>query len=1836
METASNKNEIVNTISTEQNQIDNSNPVEEKTIQNVDVIREQYVPTSEVCDTAQTVAPVRMLYEMNKNLREIDRKFRGIDAFVSNELGYKDMISLCGAFNAEQIDAIAVAINQIQKGKAVIIGDSTGIGKGRICAAILIYAKRKGKKPIFITEKPNLFSDIYRDIIAIGMDDGIPLKFKGEEVEKTQQVNREFIIKAMKQDIQEGVFDLEDFDSDRLFKKGEKQYTEEAIIKYREEYFPDHTIKIFKYNKNKNYEQDIDGAKRFVPFIVNGRSSKTDIKDVNGNIIYSGLTSDEHKEILKSLSLNEYDCVLATYSQFSSGRLSDKINFVSSIADENIIVMDECFTPESKIDGTPIKYIKEGDLVRSFNHELNKVEYKKVKTIFIKEVKEICKVTFSNGVVHYVTSNHPYFSPEENDYVPIYKKLYTFVVSIMQYEKEKNKQMGEDSLYNVWNDKGDINGEGYGSGKKESGILFRSMHEEVLFSEVIGEREEVIGIQSERRREISANEREQSNEESCNESESFNKIKGNETLSKNKRGEWKSNCVSTIISDSIRLGHGGSCENIKKTSDIPTSLQNRHRKCGIEDSNRGGWGFASIVNSERAGFEKRESTKRVRVESIEILKQGCGTEFELVCPEGFVYNIEVEDNNNYFVEDILVHNCHNASGSSARGEYLTEIAEKTEAIVFASATYAKRPDNMPIYAVKTNIADAELSKDDLIAAIQKGGVAMQEILSSQLVSEGQMIRRERGYEGIDVNYITLDESCEATNPDFNLKNSHYGIVDKFVSVIREIITFVEKDINPIIEEKRIAHIERECDSFLANAIINGSKTEREEAMEQCAADLYNSSPYVGIFTIISQMYFSLKAEAVAEWAIHRMRQGKKPVIALASTMESILDYAIEESSGVKIDVDFAIVLKRRLAKSLEYTAIFYDGNIEKLSLSEDDLGGDALYNYERISEMIDNIVTGITISPIDFIEKRISEAGFSVEEVTGRNRIVEFDKFEETGYVKNRNIPNASDVFRRFNNNETDCIIINQAGSTGASAHSIKTDYVKKVSYQNDTPIVPTSLEDKSEIKQRVMIILQAEGDVNKEVQKRGRIFRTGQVFFPIYDYIISAIPSEKRLMMMLRNKLRSLDANTSSNQKQSNEILNVVDFLNQYGDDVVAQFLANNPEINEKIGHPVSFSEINKDGSIEYVPNENIEDLAHMVTGRISILNTDEQEHFYNEVVESYKSYESKLTQEGKWNLGVDSLDLQAEVIEKDAISIGNPEKKSVFGGATFIELCEVNNIRKPFTKKHLIGLYDSILSYKDSKGNYVGVDVDEYIANINNAIDERARNEYEHFKPIYEKSKKRELESLVNQNAIRKIKNEQKRQDAIISETKKITEIWDSKISALEDIFNRAEKFKKIVSFFSPKKIVSYNIQNKNFDGLAIGVKITDGAWLSANHLHLKIAFPSTLRQMELSFSSIHEIDKIIYNTLKVYNESQRDIVGKYLYNDWDEKIRELSSDRVKRYIVTGNILKAYGVPELSNSSNRLISYSTSDKKVKKGILLPDDFDPNDLTIKIPIESAKSIAVSSIGGGYKSLSFGDDGIIYMIPKSNMLILRREKTKRRLYHIDKDNQLAEYLDTNWISAREFYEAEIVGKDNVEKVIEHLYKKGIPMNLPFREFKEISKNYDTKDRFAEEDAISEIIRKYNEALELYEKEQDKNFKEASAVDMKRFNEIQKELYELKREKTKNKVLRFFVETSKLAQKQKEAEVVAMRDGGTVKTIAEIQEDESFKLISDEVEINEILSHFSPKFDDIDELTKQPYSSNIGGVFVRYENGDIVQVLAFEGLPDIQKPIFEIYPTNEYF
>src|SRR5215472_9325580 len=107
-------------------------------------------------------------------LESLQTKVGDVDDYVADKLKMKkaDVVGTAdkpGRFSAEQIDAIAMALGNLDKDAGFILGDQTGVGKGRVVAAMIHYAKQQGKVPIFVTKSPALYEDMYRDLRDIGM-----------------------------------------------------------------------------------------------------------------------------------------------------------------------------------------------------------------------------------------------------------------------------------------------------------------------------------------------------------------------------------------------------------------------------------------------------------------------------------------------------------------------------------------------------------------------------------------------------------------------------------------------------------------------------------------------------------------------------------------------------------------------------------------------------------------------------------------------------------------------------------------------------------------------------------------------------------------------------------------------------------------------------------------------------------------------------------------------------------------------------------------------------------------------------------------------------------------------------------------------------------------------------------------------------------------------------------------------------------------------------------------------------------------------------------------------------------------------------------------------------------------------------------------------------------------------------------------------------------------------------------------------------------------------------------------------------------------------------------
>jgi len=126
-----------------------------------------YQPHSQAASVG-TLVPKAMAESIDNSISAVEREVGDVDEYVAEAL-HMDPETLREKFSAEQIDALVLAIRNAEAGKGFIIGDQTGIGKGRVVAAMIKYAIENDKVPIFVTEKPNLYSDMIRDLDDIGM-----------------------------------------------------------------------------------------------------------------------------------------------------------------------------------------------------------------------------------------------------------------------------------------------------------------------------------------------------------------------------------------------------------------------------------------------------------------------------------------------------------------------------------------------------------------------------------------------------------------------------------------------------------------------------------------------------------------------------------------------------------------------------------------------------------------------------------------------------------------------------------------------------------------------------------------------------------------------------------------------------------------------------------------------------------------------------------------------------------------------------------------------------------------------------------------------------------------------------------------------------------------------------------------------------------------------------------------------------------------------------------------------------------------------------------------------------------------------------------------------------------------------------------------------------------------------------------------------------------------------------------------------------------------------------------------------------------------------------------
>jgi hypothetical protein len=818
-----------------------------------------------------------------------------------------------------------------------------------------------------------------------------------------------------------------------------------------------------------------------------------------------------------------------------------------------------------------------------------------------------------------------------------------------------------------------------------------------------------------------------------------------------------------------------------------------------------------------------------------------------------------------------------------------------------------------------------------------------------------------------------------------------------------------------------------------------------------------------------------------------------------------------------------LVLKRRLEKVLDYTVANPDGSTEKARLTTDDLGEDGLMEYNSIITDIESSSTDMHISPIDVILTKIEKAGFKAEETTGRNRKLKIrDKY--TSQIARRSEVKVNEAFNRFNNNEIDCLLINQSAATGASAQAKPTDKVNKVPDE-----IPNSLEPRNEVKQRVMIVLQAELDINKEVQKRGRIFRTGQVYLPVYKYVSSAIPAEKRLMMMLQKKLKSLDANTSSNQKESSQVLSTLDFLNKYGDKIVQDYLIENPNINDLLDDPLKLRDEKERGWV-YV------DGAHKSSGRVAILSTKDQENFYTEISQRYSSEIELLDQMDANDLEVKDMNLEAKVIERQiAVASSAESDGSVFTRHAILEKCEVNNLRKPYTKAQLEVLIHESLTAEGGKGKSVVMTPEQkkewLIEKCKTFLTNRAQEEVTDIKARYNALR----DSVKQDKSILRIKSKDEQSQAVAIRMTELDEMEKESIALTNTRANNIfGLLRGTFDFFHVTRACAYpgasfsqtgEWKKAVFLGFSINENAKNPFAPSAIKARFAIAGSETYLAIPLSKQDL---------ILSIEAATRRNVMSyENFVSEWDGIIRGQQNDRTIRYIVTGNVMLALG--DLKYSTGKLISYTVEGGGVKKGVLLPEDFstmatrEKGEWRIKVPIRSALPILKSMSDGS--SLYTANQVIAFQKRGSYFYVIMKGKSK------DLKPVMEALIGMGWFEEPEFkltggewrnsIEARKI--DNLVEFLQDKYKYSV--ELTQNQFDQI------KDQFTIHDESEDVVDVSGETAimdEITKEETDLQISEELEKDKQEVSQAEKEAEEKAQEKRKGAQARAAAKIYKLA------------------------------------------------------------------------------------------------------
>lgn len=580
---------------------------------------------------------------------------------------------------------------------------------------------------------------------------------------------------------------------------------------------------------------------------------------------------------------------------------------------------------------------------------------------------------------------------------------------------------------------------------------------------------------------------------------------------------------------------------------------------------------------------------------------------------------------------VIVDESHLSAGvESLCGVNVRAIMESARHNLSSSATSAKEAKNLGLYRG----TDLSLlgNQAQVMEILQKGGAAAMEAVPLMLAQEGQYRRLE--HDMSQAEYLTPDVPEELA-PQIRTNMDALSTALRALLDLQSVVSQYNQDVNnnEYIVRQRMADERRQ--------IARRNREVLGLSSMHFSSTLHHFS---------QQALLAVHADWYADLAIQSARDGNKPVLVVQSTMESVLNEVIRVVSehdvpldDLVVEMNFGNVLKRMANKITEINVNFPDG-AHRFNLQDDALHlegrglpeqlqiilagghlnvqGNVRAAIARFNTAVERIPNSIPVSPIDYINDKITAAGFPMGELTGRKWRAE-QVAPGTYRITRRSDSSKRDrqrIVNAFNSGEMVGLTLNRAGATGIDLHADRRF---------------------SDQRKRDMLLLQADDDIYNLQQALGRVFRANMVEAPRYTIPGSAVPVAVRSMAIMRRRLSNMMSLTRGS-RDSEMTSSMPDIFNWVGCEAALKYLEDNPGVAEAIGLnlAVEANKINEQGGDT--------GLASRVTAMGLLLPCTTQDEMMDGLISAYENKLEELEQRGVNPFRSRHMDVKAEVVNE------------------------------------------------------------------------------------------------------------------------------------------------------------------------------------------------------------------------------------------------------------------------------------------------------------------------------------------------------------------------------------------------------------------------------------------------------------------------------------------------------------------------------------------------------------------------------------------------------------